>query len=83
MRIILNSTHPAYKVLNSALDEAEEQNSEDLNCSPNSSEGIVLMLKAWAEVERNQPDGERKRRTQVAREDWGRVARDLLANPKG
>ena len=83
VRIVLNSAHPACKLITSALDGAAEQNAGDLNSPPNGSEGIVLLLKAWADVERHQPDGERKHRIQEAREDWGRVARDLLATPKG
>ena len=72
VRIVLNEAHPAYQVVKASLSKTED------NSSPTSVSATMLMLQAWADLERYQPDGARKQRAREAREDWGRATRDLL-----
>ena len=72
VRIVLNMTHPAYRVIKGSLNEAEE------NQSSSSVSAALLLLQAWANFERQQPDGTRKYQAQEVREDWGRSIRELL-----
>ena len=44
----------------------------------NASEGLKLLLMAWARYEDEQPDGRLKTSAQEARQDWGRIARQFL-----
>ena len=72
VRIVLNTTHPAYQVITASLNE-EETNHSSSRVLP-----TVLLLQAWADLERRQPDGARKHQAQEVREDWGRSVRELL-----
>ena len=72
VRVVLNTTHPAYQVIKASLNE------EETNHSSSSVFPTVLLLQAWADLERRQPDGTRKQKAQEIREDWGRSVRELL-----
>ena len=72
VRIVLNTTHPAYQVIKASLNE------EETNHSPSGVLPTVLLLQAWANFERRQPGGARKHQAQEVREDWGRSVRELL-----
>ena len=72
VRIVLNMTHPGYQVIKASLNEAED------NSSSSGVSAAVLLLQAWADFERQQPDGVRKYQAQEVREDWGRSVRELL-----
>lgn len=78
--ITLNSDHPAYKHLVEVLDRDSEDDDEDelRNRLFMASEGLKLLLTAWARYEDEAPDGRRKENAKDARWDWGRVARDFL-----
>lgn len=78
--IMLNTNHPAYKHLvevlmpqDSASDAAKLR--ERLN---RASDGLKLLLSAWARYEDEQPDGPPRSRVQQARSDWGSMARRFL-----
>lgn len=73
VRIVLNATHPAYQVIKASLSKGEN------NHSSSSVSATVLLLQAWADFERQQPEGARKCQAQEVREDWGRSVRKLLA----
>ena len=81
IRIILNSEHPAFKTIKSALHRTRSQNGGESHRSPDEREILLMLLKGWAEVERHQPHGSRRTYAQMAREDWGRAVRDLFVNP--
>ena len=72
VQIVLNMLHPAYQVIKGSLNEAES------NQSSSSVSAAFLLLHAWADFERQQPDGMRKYHAQEVREDWGRSVRELL-----
>lgn len=78
--ISLNTSHPAYHKLVEVLDETTEGVSqEDLGRRlANASEGLKLLLMAWARYEDEQPDGKLKTSAQESRQDWGRIARQFL-----
>jgi hypothetical protein len=78
--ITLNINHPAYQNLVEVLDkEFEGEDEDELKFRLiNASEGLKLLLMAWARYEDEQPDGARKNSAQDARMDWGRVAKDFL-----
>ena len=74
--IVLNTTHLAYTVIKASVEDVNS------NASPRATNGTTttLLLRAWADFERRQPEGSRKYQCQSAREDWGRSVRDLWAN---
>lgn len=79
--ITLNMDHPAYdkliEVLNGPIEE--DCSLEDLKDRlSNASDGLKLLLMAWARYEDEEPDGERKKKVQNARQDWGRIADEFL-----
>lgn len=78
--ISLNTNHPAYKNLVEVLESSTEgATSEDLTLRlRNASDGLKLLLMAWARYEDEQPDGALKNRAQDARQDWGRIAKQFL-----
>jgi hypothetical protein len=78
--ITLNTSHPAYQNLVEVLDkDVEDANEDELKQRLiNASQGLKLLLMAWARYEDEQPDGTRKSNAQDARMDWGRVAKGFL-----
>lgn len=78
--ISLNTSHPAYHKLVEVLDETtEDSTQEELGVRlKNASEGLKLLLMAWARYEDEQPDGKLKTSVQESRQDWGRIARQFL-----
>ncbi len=78
--ITLNVDHPAYQNLIEVLDDFEptENSTELYQRLVNASDGLKLLLMAWARFEDEEPVGKRKDFVQNARTDWGRVARDFL-----
>jgi hypothetical protein len=78
--ISLNINHPAYEKLIEVLDETTENTSkEELETRlKNASDGLKLLLMAWARYEDEQPDGRYKTLAQQVRFDWGKIARDFL-----
>lgn len=81
--VVLNSSHPAYKAIEQALTVTERTRDGSKPLLREDAGAVALLLRAWSDVERRSPDGERKRRLQEAREDWGRIARDLLVGDSG
>jgi hypothetical protein len=78
--ITLNTNHPAYSSLVEVLEkdparDTDEDLRERLN---NASDGLKLLLMAWARHEDEQPDGPRREQAQEARADWGKLARQFL-----
>ena len=78
--ISLNTSHPAYHKLVEVLEETTEGATQDEldKRLKNASEGLKLLLMAWARYEDEQPDGNLKNRVQDSRQDWGRIARQFL-----
>ena len=78
--ITMNTRHPAYPNLIEVLDsDVEGVNTEELrNRLIRASDGLRLLLSAWARYEDEQPDGTRRTRAQDTRWDWGRMAREFL-----
>lgn len=78
--ISLNINHPAYNHLVELLQtDVEETDEDELRTRLISArEGLELLFMAWARYEDEQPDGPRRVRTQDARWDWGRMAREFL-----
>lgn len=78
--ISLNTGHPAYHKLVEVLDETTEGSTqEELDRRlKNASEGLKLLLMAWARYEDEQPDGKLKTSVQESRQDWGRIAKQFL-----
>ena len=76
--VVLNSNHPAFQAIELALAVPGSNGSETEELLPVDGGAMTLLLKAWSDVERRLPEGERKRQVQEMREDWGRVARDFL-----
>ena len=83
IRIILNSNHPAYKTIASALHRNSDKKDGEVDRPSEECEILLKLLIGWAEVERQQPHGSRRINTQTAREDWGRAVRELFINPNG
>ncbi len=82
IKVALNTRHPAYENLVEVL---EEDVSENANKSieerlRKASDGLKLLLMAWARYEDELPDGELKDGAQNARNDWGRIAKSFLKN---
>ena len=80
LKVTLNTSHPAHKHLVEALEQSvdnvpAEKLKERLQ---NASDGLKLLLTAWARYEDEQPDGVRRQRAQETRTDWGRVARQFF-----
>jgi hypothetical protein len=81
LNIILNRRHPAYEHLIEVLDNNESYKENDLReRMDKASEGLKLLLAAWARFEDEIPDGDRKDEIQDARKDWGRIAKKFLKN---
>ncbi len=80
IQIILNSDHPAYRHLVTVLDnDSKIDDPEALRERLNrASDGLKLLLSAWARYEDEQPDGVMRSRAQQARSDWGSMARRFL-----
>ena len=76
VRIVLNTTHPAFQIIKASVNESEDSHSSS------SFSAMVLLLQAWADFERQQPDGVREYQAQEVREDWGRSARELIADAR-
>jgi hypothetical protein len=78
--ITLNTNHPAYHKLVEVLEGSTENVSPETLQSrlSNASEGLKLLLMAWARYEDEQPDGKLKNNAQDARQDWGRIAKEFL-----
>ena len=76
----LNTNHPAYDHLVTLLEPSQQE--DDVEALKRrlrqSYEGLKLLLEAWARYEDERPDGIIKERTQEARLDWGRVARQFF-----
>lgn len=81
INILLNKEHPAYSnLVEILLDDGDDtENIEKLRGRlEKASEGMRLLLAAWARYEDEIPDGARKDNIQDIRKDWGRVARNFL-----
>lgn len=79
--INLNIDHPAYEYLIEVLEDVpEDASSEELRERLDSaSDGLKLLLIAWARYESEQPSGTGMREAaQEVRTDWGRLARSYL-----
>ena len=78
--ITLNTSHPAYHKLVEVLDKDTEgvEVDELRNRLVNASDGLKLLLMAWARYEDEQPDGDKKNTAQNMRMDWGRIAKEFL-----
>ena len=76
--VVLNSSHSAFQAIEQALTVPGSNGRGAKELLPVNGGAMALLLKAWSDVERRLPEGERKRRVQEVREDWGRVARDFL-----
>lgn len=76
----LNTNHPAYHKLIEVLEKSTDgEDQVELQARlQNASEGLKLLLMAWARYEDEQPDGHKKNNVQDSRTDWGRIARDFL-----
>jgi len=78
--ISLNTNHPAYDHLIEVLEENSDGADEDelrMRLSK-ASDGLKLLLSAWARYEDEQATPESRDRVKGARWDWGRMARDFL-----
>ena len=79
--ITINSEHNAFKNLLGVLDGSQPEDTsieglkERLNLA---SDGLRLLLIAWARYEDEQPSDELRRQVADIRSDWGRVAADFL-----
>jgi hypothetical protein len=80
--VSLNANHPAYPKLVELLEESVENADEDeLRMRLTSArEGLELLLFAWARYEDEQPNALARSRSQDARIDWGRLARDFMSD---
>ena len=79
--VTLNTEHPAYRHLIELMEQApEDADADELRRRlDNSLLGLKLLLTAWARYEDEQPVGFRKDAAQDARIDWGKLARQFLA----
>jgi hypothetical protein len=76
--INLNTKHPGYDSLISALNEEEDESEEDLRDRLRRARvSLRLLLIAWARYEDEQ-QGEKRERVQDTRNDWGRIARQFM-----
>jgi len=78
----LNTNHPAYEhlvALRSSDDDTDDVAALKQRLHQ-SYEGLKLLLESWARYEDELTDGRRKEQAQMARLDWGRVARDFFRN---
>ncbi|WP_405143270.1 ATP-binding protein [Paenibacillus sp. FSL H7-0942] len=82
INIILNTRHPAYDNFLEVLErDSHENNINELTDRLEiASNGLKLLLMAWARYEDELLDGPLKEKAQEARTDWGRVAKRFLAN---
>ncbi len=80
--ITVNTDHPAYRRLVEVLEEGDEDESLDSvkQRLKNASEGLKLLLMAWARYEDEQPDGPPRKKAQQVRQDWGTVAAAFLSD---
>jgi hypothetical protein len=80
LQIILNTNHPIYEYLGEVLDHGEDTSNvgELQRRLSQASDGLKLLLAAWARTEDEQPDGKPRQRVQETRADWGRMARRFL-----
>ncbi|MHA7965815.1 ATP-binding protein [Paenibacillus sp. CAU 1782] len=78
--VLLNTRHPAFENLVEVLDEeTDDCDAKELGGRlKKASEGMKLLLMAWARYEDELPDGPMKDKAQEARNDWGRVAKTFL-----
>jgi len=78
--ITLNTNHPAHSRLIEVLgEESDGLSEEELRGRLNSaSDGLKLLLLAWARFEDEEPDGARRERAQETRINWGKLARYFL-----
>lgn len=82
IEILLNSAHPAFPLLSHAIAEDSVHGLEWTDARVRLSqlqEAMVLLLRGWAQYER-ELGGIRRTRAEEAREDWGRVVRRLLCS---
>ena len=76
----LNTKHPGYDALISALEDEGIDDIDDLRRRLQKARmGLRLLLLAWARYEDEQNDVARDR-VQDTRHDWGRIARQFLRN---
>jgi hypothetical protein len=80
IHVLLNTRHPAYEHLVEVLDvTSDDQTAKQLKERlDKASEGLRLLLAAWARYEDETPDGGRRDMIQDVRTAWGRYARDFL-----
>ena len=79
--ITLNTSHSAYKHLVEVLDDEYEDDAKLLKHRLiQASDGLKLLLAAWARYEDEQPDGRQREAVQDSRNDWGKIAKDFLRN---
>ncbi|MCA0972260.1 ATP-binding protein [Halobacillus litoralis] len=81
INIAINREHPAYKnLVEVLLDDGSENESVDSlkKRLEKASEGLRLLLAAWARFEDEVPDGQRKDIIQDIRKDWGRIAKNFM-----
>ena len=78
--VTLNTSHPAYANLVEVLDrDPSTESVEGLRARLlSASDGLKMLLMAWARHEDEQPDGELRELTQNARVNWGVLARQFL-----
>ena len=69
---------PAFGLLKATLEPNKGQCSTNTDEAGDETAVVFTLLKAWAEVERQQPDGIRRPIAMMAREDWGRAFRDIF-----
>ncbi|MHC8515875.1 ATP-binding protein [Sporosarcina sp. ITBMC105] len=80
INILLNKSHPAYENLLEVLDERDDENSvpQLKKRLEKASDGLKLLLAAWARYEDETPDGPRRDDIQGVRQDWGRYSKEFL-----
>ncbi|MBY0086979.1 ATP-binding protein [Brevibacillus brevis] len=80
INVYLNTRHPAFDNLVEVLDESTDDcDAKELGGRlKKASEGLKLLLMAWARYEDELPDGLMKEKAQEARSDWGRIAKGFL-----
>ncbi|UMZ74362.1 ATP-binding protein [Natranaerofaba carboxydovora] len=80
IHVKLNMKHDAYKhLVEVLLSDINENDQDELQTRlHNASEGLKLLLMAWARYEDELPDGPDKEKAQEIRNDWGRIAKRFL-----
>ena len=80
IKVALNTRHPAYENLVEVLekDVPENQDNSTEERLKKASDGLKLLLMAWARYEDEIPDGQLKENAQNTRNDWGRIAKSFL-----